>query len=171
MQPWAGEISLIWTRKKTWAIQPQIQPHDQFFLTLLSSFSLPRTRKKYASQYWGYRPVLGFTVFTAGSEWSFTRLSLIHSSTRSSWSSLPLGLILNLSNLWSYGRRFKTRDTLWCVVQKQRNYSYTESKRVHVQGVKMDLKLDPVGSTASYEIMNWVSIGQQWLVLGGTESV
>ena len=80
-------------------------------------------------------------------------------------------LCLNLSNLWSYGRRFKTRDTLWCVVQKQRNYSYTESKRVHVQGVKMDLKLDPVGSSESYEIMNWVSVGQQWLVLGGTESV
>ena len=35
----------------------------------------------------------------------------------------------------------------------------------------MDLKLDPVRSTESYEIMNWVSVGQQWLVLGGTESV
>ena len=35
----------------------------------------------------------------------------------------------------------------------------------------MDLKLDPVGSSESYEITNWVSVGQQWLVLGGTESV
>ena len=32
----------------------------------------------------------------------------------------------------------------------------------------MDLKLDPVGSSESYEIMNWVSVGQQWLVLCDT---
>ena len=38
------------------------------------------------------------------------------------------------------------------------------------------IELDPVGSTVRYEVMideavYWVSIGQQWLVLGGTGSV
>ena len=32
-------------------------------------------------------------------------------------------------------------------------------------------ELDPVGLTVRYEVMYWVSIGQQWLVLGGTESL